>query len=333
MDYTIVFALLSLLFLFSVTTANNTTPAPGPCRHPKHNYFTCIDDPSNTLVEGIMPSLLDRFRHISQFATATYCPDNNDSPHTLLSCPAGTCQWVEAANVSTTTEFENNLQTDTTGYVAIDNVHHYIVLAFRGSRSEANWVVDLEANKVPSDLCSNCHAHHGFWNSWMDVRYKVLQALDEAVHAHPEYRVIVVGHSLGGALATLAAGSIRNRSAHLLQVTELYTFGSPRVGSYQTAKFLSEQSTLSYRVTLKSDPVPRAPGIVLDYMHTSPEYWIKENPANPKPEDVWLLTGYYNSKGNSGTHDWSRKYHKLYFGTISTCAKKEHDWSFSVWPW
>lgn len=294
-----------------------------------------MDDPSNALVVGIMPGLLDKFRHISQFATATYCADNNDSPNTLLSCPSGGCKWVEAAHVSTTSEFENDWRTDTTGYVAIDDIHEYIVLAFRGSESEANWMIDLKVNKVPTDLCSDCHAHDGFWTSWMDVRHKVLQAIDKAVDARPKYRVIVVGHSLGGAIATLAAGTIRNRSAHLLQVTELYTFGSPRVGSYQTARFLSEQSRLSYRITSTSDPVPRLPGVILDYMHTSPEYWITKNPTNPWPEDIWLLTGFYNSKGNTGTHGHSLKDHVHYFGHIGHCAKKKHDWSFSwlVWPW
>ena len=97
-------------------------------------------------------------------------------------------------------------------------------------------------------------------------------------------------HSLGGAIATLAAADIRKLDdPWYLANTELYTFGSPRVGSDHTARFLSKQSTLSYRVTSQNDPIPHMPFLDFRYWHTQPEYWISRNADAPKREDILFL--------------------------------------------
>lgn len=76
----------------------------------------------------------------------------------------------------------------------------------------------------------------------------------------PESRIFVTGHSLGGALATLA-------TAHILRLVRenrisakppiLYTFASPRVGD---AKFAAELERLEcYRIANSEDIVPKVP--------------------------------------------------------------------------
>ena len=161
-----------------------------------------------------------------------------------------------------------------------------------------------------------------------------------ATAANPGYRLIVVGHSLGGALATLAAATLRQKSPYLMEHTELFSYGSPRVGNLATAIFLTQQSNKSYRITARADPVPRIPGPFLHYMHMSPEYWIRTRPENPPLErpddpttdDIYVLTGYYNYGGNTGT-DWrSFNEHRHYFGFITGCdpdppgAPEKLDW-------
>lgn len=60
------------------------------------------------------------------------------------------------------------------------------------------------------------------------------------------------------------------------------------------------------------------------YRHTSPEYWIHSEPDHTVAADIRVLTGYYNSNGNSGTHWFKAKSHRHYFGLISGCkARKE----------
>ena len=163
------------------------------------------------------------------------------------------------------------------------------------------------------------------------MRENVLPNVEAATENYPDYRFIVTGHSLGAALATIAAGDIRKAMPWLADRTELFSYGSPRVGNIVTADFLTKQSDKNYRITSTSDPVPRVPGPTLDYMHTSPEYWISMDPDNesPDPMNIWKIVGYFNENGNTGTKWTTFDTHRHYFGFISGCdpgTPKEDAW-------
>ena len=163
------------------------------------------------------------------------------------------------------------------------------------------------------------HVHTGFWNAWTEIRERAKARVLEVVETHPNYGFVITGHSLGGAIAVLAAGEFRKISDDFAARTELYTFGSPRVGNKHTAAFLTDQSVLSFRITSMSDPVPREPGHILGYQHTSPEFWIHAHPESPGPHDIRVVTGFYNKHGNSGKHGLKFSRHGEYFGPISKC--------------
>ena len=141
----------------------------------------------------------------------------------------------------------------------------------------------------------------------------------DTIKAYPGYRFIVTGHSLGAAIATLAAAEFRLSAGWVSENTELFTFGSPRVGNIGTVDFLTKQSDKSYRITATADPIPRVPGPFIHYMHTSPEYWISKNPEEPSPEDVFVVRGYFNDKGNTGTDFETFEDHRKYFGYLPKC--------------
>lgn len=174
-----------------------------------------------------------------------------------------------------------------------------------------------------TDFCDCCHVHHGFWESWRGVSEPALKILAKLHDDNPDYRVAVAGHSLGGALAILAAGDIRNQGDWWHDNVELYSYGSPRVGDTATVRFLSQQSGKSYRVTAAQDPIPRLPFTSLGYQHTSPEFWIHSNPEDPGPDDVNVLGGYFNPKGvnqfDMSHGGFSMDDHRHYFGFISGC--------------
>lgn len=273
---------------------------------------------------GISAELLHQFSLIAQYAAAAYCPDNNNSTATPIVCPTGNCPLVEMAGAHSVQEFENDPRFDDTGFVTIDDVNRLIVLSFRGSVSDPNWREDFKFIRVHTDMCPKCHIHHGYWESWMGIRDSVTVTAVQALNAYPSYRFIVTGHSLGGALATLAAADFRRYNDDVAKRTELYTYGSPRVGNEAAAAFFSGQSSLSFRITSMADPIPRMPGHILGYYHTSPEYWINHNPHNPGTQDINILTGFYNKSGNSGTTGFNFDYHEHYFmPSISLCNNVE----------
>lgn len=275
--------------------------------------------PKNSETNGITEALLQNFRLMAQYSAAAYCPGNNNGTGTLITCPVGNCPLVEAARAHGAFEFENTVWADSTGFVAVDDTNKLVVLAFRGSESLSNWRVNMDLFRELTDLCEDCDVHTGFWHAWTEIRDRAKVRVLNALETHPDYRFVITGHSLGGAIAVLAAGDFRKLNHSLAATPELYTFGSPRVGGKQTAAFLTEQSRLSFRITSVSDPIPRQPGHILGYAHTSPEFWIHAHPRNPGPDDIKVVTGFYNKHGNSGKHGINFSRHMHYFGPITEC--------------
>ena len=187
------------------------------CRGKPKNSKT----PTKSKHVGISKDLLAKFKLYSEYAAAAYCIGNNNSPETPVTCPCNNCELVEEANATTISEFENTIKTDDTGFIAIDKFHKVIVLAFRGSRSKKNWFADLDITRRNTDLCHGCRVHQGFWKSWTEAAPVVIPKIEDAAKKHPEYDVVVTGHSLGAAVATLAAAKIRKLGPHFADKTEL----------------------------------------------------------------------------------------------------------------
>jgi len=76
----------------------------------------------------------------------------------------------------------------------------------------------------------------------------------------------VTGHSLGGALATLAVAKLRQEKNQ--SINGLYTFGSPRVGNGKFAdKFDDAFKKYTYRFVNDNDAVPHVPTEDLGFRH------------------------------------------------------------------
>lgn len=211
--------------------------------------------------------------------------------------------------------------TDVTGYVAVDRGRGLTVLAFRGSSSIRNWVANIDTIKVNVDICPGCRAHQGFWRSWKEARTGVMAALMTAAQSYPTFKVVVVGHSLGGAIADFAAAEIRNTGV----TADLYTYGAPRISGASLSNYITNQNRGgNFRVTHTNDVVPRLPPLFLGFEHISPEYWITSpNGAVPTINDVTVLEGSRNTNGNAGQSGLNVgayiNSHLWYFGPIGQC--------------
>lgn len=127
-------------------------------------------------------------------------------------------------------------------------------------------------------LCKDCLVHNGFYSAFKAFRPSLEEAMKFVRREHREAQLVVTGHSLGGALATLAGSYLRKKGIH----ADIYTFGSPRVGNKAFASWVSNQSNgKTYRVTNKKDPVTSLPPEVLKYTHVAPEYWFPDGLDRP----------------------------------------------------
>ena len=78
-------------------------------------------------------------------------------------------------------------------------------------------------------------------------------SLSNLTSQYPDYKIIVTGHSLGAAIATLISLDLQNdnfKNVHLMN------FGSPRVGNTEFANFTTNQLIDASRVTHYKDTVP-----------------------------------------------------------------------------
>lgn len=112
-----------------------------------------------------------------------------------------------------------------TGFVAADFTNNLTIVSFRGSASIRSWISDLVFPRVPVDICSGCTAHQGFWTAWVEARGTVLKAIKTVAARNPEFRIVITGHSLGGAIASLAAAELRNDGHNIALV--IHRMGSP----------------------------------------------------------------------------------------------------------
>ncbi|KAL1996643.1 hypothetical protein VTN49DRAFT_7508 [Thermomyces lanuginosus] len=268
---------------------------------------------------AVPQDLLDQFELFSQYSAAAYCAANNHAPvGSDVTCSENVCPEVDAADATFLYSFEDSGLGDVTGLLALDNTNKLIVLSFRGSRSVENWIANLAADLTEiSDICSGCEGHVGFVTSWRSVADTIREQVQNAVNEHPDYRVVFTGHSLGGALATIAAAALRGNGYNI----DVFSYGAPRVGNRAFAEFLTAQTggTL-YRITHTNDIVPRLPPRDWGYSHSSPEYWVTSgNDVPVTANDITVVEGIDSTDGNNQGNIPDIPSHLWYFGPISEC--------------
>eukprot|EP00930_Biecheleria_cincta_P071351 TRINITY_DN58860_c0_g1_i1.p1 TRINITY_DN58860_c0_g1~~TRINITY_DN58860_c0_g1_i1.p1 ORF type:complete len:1129 (+),score=210.06 TRINITY_DN58860_c0_g1_i1:48-3389(+) len=138
-----------------------------------------------------------------------------------------------------------------------------VELAFRGTDTAYNWLTNFSADLVPSEL-GTCrgHIHQGFQTAYFGIREQMLEKLNgdlaacglDSLARHVTVRI--TGHSLGGALATLAAYDLTSKFSCELHVV---TWGCPRIGDAEFAASCRETLPRMVRFVTKMDPVPRLP--------------------------------------------------------------------------
>ncbi|MEQ1597114.1 MAG: lipase family protein [Casimicrobium sp.] len=140
------------------------------------------------------------------------------------------------------------------GYIAqgVGAYKNEALVALRGTDIVPDWLTD--ATIGVSSGPTGTPVHMGFNSTYQSFATEI-QAYFKS---HRPTTIHCVGHSLGGALATLAADYL---SANTGATVELYTFGSPRTGGPAFARGVSERltSTRIHRVYHPADPVPMVP--------------------------------------------------------------------------
>ena len=110
---------------------------------------------------------------------------------------------------------------------------------------------------IVSDVLCVCHV--GFWIAYESIRDELKDVIRLILDENPGVSVYVTGHSMGGALAVLAAYDL---AVNFSIKVNMYNFGGPRVGNPSFRQHYDSFVPMSFRVVMDGDIAPGWPKFV-----------------------------------------------------------------------
>ena len=206
--------LLLLLVFFSTASLSQSTTSPHhvflapektslPCPNEKIAFDFQLDSPATEAIKSFW---------MMWFTMRTFSSDD----------PATEAE-LRAIGFNRFQKFNNSLS-GLQAYLAGSD--QALILAFRGSTQAIDCVIDANMGMIDAQaLGISGKVHHGFSYQFRSEWKRINQAID--LWVRPNTPIFVTGHSLGGALATMAAYKLAKEG---YPVAGLYSFAAPRSG-------------------------------------------------------------------------------------------------------
>lgn len=329
-----------------------------------------------TTLSNAIPDDYLKLVDYANFASFAYCVKKGLTIGHLgdksTQCNLKICSTPDYSHIEILDTFNYNESNDVgSGYLAIDSVKKRIMLVFRGTSSTRDWLSNvnffpaiykpisfeyypenfLEPASTPS--CYNCHVHRGFYRVLKTSLVSVLHGTIKVLEEFPDYEFIIIGHSLGGALATLIGMEFQLMDYKPVVVT----FAAPKIGNKplahffdthfkteEVAEFIDENCDFELgliRVTHLGDIVPNlVPNIM--YAHSGYEYHINKKKLPHLPDDLIrvgsdfdsmqgfqqvLNVDFTNPMKIAPANKW-KDGHIKYFLKLSGCKDSHHEDEF-----
>jgi len=211
---------------------------------------------------------LDRARMLAHYSSVAYCSEGK-----ILSWNCQQCFEPGLVNFTPVKFIRGYL--DAQGYFGFDDSQRTIFVIFQGSASIQNWIANLQFYKLDYDYpgVSGARVHSGFYESSKTIFEDLQPDLEKLLGSKPGYKIVVTGHSQGGALANMV--SLMIADTYRL-IPEVQTFGEPRVGNFEYAAYWKSRiQTTNWRFTHMRDPVPQLPPTWLGFHHRVTEVFLK----------------------------------------------------------
>lgn len=203
------------------------------------------------------------------------------------------------------------------GYTAVSQKEKAIIISFRGTTNQKQLMLEAKSAMTRArtsvagggTVCKYFYdAYASVWNGGMSEELIRLKGL------YPDYDLWVTGHSMGAALATVAADVIAATNIFPGERMKVITYGEPRVGDEDFANAHDDLLPYKYRVTHRGDIVTQLPPKdLLGYRHHRYEVWYNNNMSDGDGHVV-CLSPEDNSCSNRVKIGLTWTDHTSYFG-------------------
>ncbi|MDJ0583391.1 lipase family protein [Crocosphaera sp.] len=185
--------------------------------------------------------------------------------------------------------------TDTQGLIIFHK--NTAIIGFRGSEKKvSDWATNFKIRSRELDYTDKPYEHENplavIFSKKPRVHRGFLKAF-KAILVNPKYHdsvmkqlgaaenVWLTGHSLGGAIAILAANYLLEQVEEEIHVSGVYTFGAPRVGNSHYRDHINDKFKYQYwRFMNDNDPVPDIPFPELIYRYSREGCMLRLNKIN-----------------------------------------------------
>ena len=186
---------------------------------------------------------------------------------------------VEEWKMLSVSPFDNN---NARGFVASSD--DVTVVSFTGSEFDIDlWQENIDAQFCTGPFQSKDRVHRGFNLGISEIAEDLISKIRAISNANS--KIIITGHSLGGAIANIFAAHMFHQEIkpHLV-----YTFGSPRVGCKNFRRLYDYISKgRSFRIVNRHDIVPRTPPRVSRFHHVGELHYIDPSGNIHKDISAW----------------------------------------------
>jgi predicted lipase len=188
-----------------------------------------------------------------------------------------------------------------------------LFISFRGSSNIQNWIDNVQVVKTYPYEDHDIAVELGFYKAYNYLKPSIFENLKILNSKYKTNNILITGHSLGGAEATLLAYDILKYSPEY-NLSYFITFGSPRVGNIN---FVSDFTSLLVphlsRITHYYDIVPHVPEEFLGFLHIPNEIWYnEENTIHTICNDLDNVEDKFCSNSCAPIHCTSTSDHLLY---------------------
>jgi len=145
-------------------------------------------------------------------------------------------------------------------FTALDKEKKRIIVAFHSDveiKSLAKRLWKGKPIKIKS-LCKSCKTHRYFAAVNAKICPEIVASTRMIAKKHPDFEVVITGHGMGGAMASLCGYELEmSRAFTHSNRRRFITFGQPRVGNCHWARKFNQIFPEAIRVTNGADPMTR----------------------------------------------------------------------------